>query len=207
MIGQWFEQLSPLGRIFSLFAIPSTLILLIQIVMSLFGMGEHGADGDVDVDVDNGLEGVFGSDTVDVSDTVPDGLDFKIFSTRSLIGFFVTFGWMGLSMVRSGAPNWLSVLVALASGLVVMVLIALMMRAIYRLQSDGTTNLKNALGASATVYLTIPPARSGKGKVNFILQGSYTEREAITDSETPLPYGTEVLIVGISGGAVLVRKK
>ena len=57
------------------------------------------------------------------------------------------------------------------------------------------------------MYLTVPASRSGEGKVNVLLQGSYVEREAVTDEDTPLPTGAEVIVVGVSGQTTLVVKR
>jgi membrane protein implicated in regulation of membrane protease activity len=66
--------------------------------------------------------------------------------------------------------------------------------------------LKNALGSSGTVYITIPPARQEQGKVNLMLDGQYVELSAVTDNQTPIPTGTQVTVVGISGHSTLVVK-
>ena len=52
--------------------------------------------------------------------------------------------------------------------------------------------------------MTVPAARAGKGKVNLLLADSYVEREAVTDETEPMPYGTEVIVVGIVGGNTLL---
>lgn len=40
----WWESLSMLQRVFACFALPATLILVIQTILLLFGIGDHGAD-------------------------------------------------------------------------------------------------------------------------------------------------------------------
>ncbi|MBP5210139.1 MAG: hypothetical protein J6125_04680 [Clostridia bacterium] len=205
-ISTWLETLGVMGRVFLYMAIPATVILLIQIVMSLIGMGD---DGDVDTDLpDNGIDGVFGSDT---PDTAPDldaaeGGALRLLSLRSIIAFFVTVGWMGVVLTGTLPPAGV-ITVSLACGVFVMALVAFLMRAVYRLQSDGTTDLRRAVGKCGTVYLTVPAKRAGVGKVNLLLQDSYIERGAVTDDETPLPYGTEVLVLGVTGGNTLVVTK
>ena len=89
-----------------------------------------------------------------------------------------------------------------------MLLIAFLMRAAMKLQSDGTIDIRSALGQSGTVYLTVPPKRSGAGKVNVTVQGQYSEFTAVTDEEAPLPTGSEALVIGISGkNTLVVRRK
>ena len=76
-----------------------------------------------------------------------------------------------------------------------------------RLKSDGNTDNRNALGSAGKVYLTIPPSRSGEGKVNVMLQGTYVERNAVTDETESIPTGCEVIVVGTSGQTSLVVKR
>ena len=58
------------------------------------------------------------------------------------------------------------------------------------------------------MYISVPPQRSAKGKVNLLIQGKLEELDAVTDEETPLPFGTEVVVTGISGGnTLIVRRK
>ncbi|MBO5789323.1 MAG: hypothetical protein J6R42_05200 [Clostridia bacterium] len=197
-MAQWFASLGLLGQIFLCMAAPSTVILLIQIVLSLLGF-DHDGDGDFDmppdvVDVDGG--------EVDIS--AADVADLQFFSLRSVIAFFVTFGWMGVSLVKTDLnPVWIFA-IAFLCGVFVMMLVAVLMRAMYRLQSDGTADIRKAVGVSGSVYMTVPAQRGGKGKVNVMIGDTLTERDAVTDEETPLKFGEEVMVVGISGGNTLI---
>ena len=79
-----------------------------------------------------------------------------------------------------------------------MVLIALVMRMILRLQADGTVSLANAVGSGGEVYLSVPALRSGEGKVNVVIQDTMTECAAVTDEEAPIPTGEAVTVVGVT---------
>ena len=83
----------------------------------------------------------------------------------------------------------------------------MLLRAVMRLRSDGNADNRNAIGTSGRVQLTIPPRRSGEGKVHLMLQGAYVERDAVTDEEEPIPTGSEIVIVGVSGQTALVVKR
>lgn len=198
MLTQWFEALGLFGQICLCFATPATIVLIVQIILSLIGLS------------DGGMELPDGADDAldmpdDVDDISPADLDgFHIFTARTVISFFVAFGWMGVSLANTNLGAVWSMLISLGFGLLVMFLVALLMYGIYRLQSDGTADNRNAIGTAGMVYLAIPAERTGRGKVNLMLQGSYVERDAVTDEEAPLPYGTEVVVVGISGENTLV---
>ena len=76
-----------------------------------------------------------------------------------------------------------------------------------KLRTDGNLDNRNAIGVSGKVYLTIPPARGGAGKVQLMLQGVFAECNAVTDEEAPIPTGAEVVVVGISGQTDLVVRR
>ena len=201
MLTQWFSELGLFGQICLCFATPATILLLAEIILSLIGLSDGGVDlpdvdsGDLDLpaDMDNAMPGVL------------DG--FHILTMRTIVSFFVAFGWMGVSLSSTEMKPFACMLLSVLFGLLVMLLVALMMYGIYRLQSDGTADNRNALGAAGTVYLAIPAHRGGRGKVNMMLQGAYVERDAVTDEDAALPYGTEVVVVGLSGENTLVVSK
>lgn len=216
MFIDWWNGLDVVLQVFYCIAIPATLVLLIQTVMMLIGMGDDGdvdgigdADGaDLDgLDADADADGVFGDgDLDDVADLA--GLEgLRIFTVRGIVAFFVVFGWMGIVLLESGVHLGITIPVAVVSGFAMMVALAFLFRAVMKLRSDGNTDNRNAIGTSGKVYLTIPPARSGAGKVQFILQGACVERDAVTDEESAIPTGAEIVIIGVSGQFDLVVKR
>ena len=206
---EWWNALSIATQIFYCVALPATLVLIVQTVMMFFGFGD---DGDVDdlsdtmIDTD-ATEGIFGEDTV----TEPHdsfGLEgLRIFTMRGIVAFFVVFGWVGVVMDSAGASLWATVPVAFVCGSAMMVLLAFLMRSIMRMRSDGNTDNRNAIGTAGKVQLTIPPSRTGEGKVHVMLQGAYVERNAVTDDTDPIPTGCEIIVVGTSGLTDLVVKR
>ena len=199
MLSTWFDSLGTLGQVFLCMAIPASLILLIQIVFSLIGIGQ---DGDFDVEAPDDAFDFDGSDISDAGDVA----DLQLFSLRSIVSFFVTFGWMGVALVNDVKDIWV-LLISFAAGAVVMSTVAYLMRALYRLESDGTTDIRQAVGVVGTVYMTIPAKRAAKGKINVMVGDRLVERDAVTDDETPLVFNTEVIVVSVTGGNTLVVTK
>lgn len=201
---QWWLSLSGAERVFAYIAIPSTLILILQTIMLLIGMGDSDADlddpdADFDTDVDldhDGIPDVFEHDGADAG--------LRVFSVRGVIAFLTVFGWTGLSLLRSATAIAVASVVAALCGAAAMTLMAYVMRLAMRLQSDGTVRPKNAIGVSGVVYLTIPPRRKGHGKVSVLVQERLCELDAVTDEEQPIPTGSEVVIVALSGQSTLV---
>ncbi len=195
---EWWNSMSLAAQIFACMAIPASLLLVLQTIMMFFGFGD---DGDASGD---GIDG----DEIDIEIDDASGSDgLRIFTLRGIIAFFVVFGWVGVAMEGGGCPLYLTIPVATVSGFAIMLVLAFLFRAIMKLRNDGNTDNRNAIGVSGKVQLTIPPARSGEGKVFVMLQGSYVERGAVTDEEEAIPTGAEIVVVGVSGQTELVVKR
>ena len=211
----WWNSLGLASQIFYCMAIPATLILLIQTLLMFLGLegdgdGEVGDMGDgapddlPDVD---GPDGIFEGEGVS-EDLDPNGFEgLRVFTVRGIVAFFVVFGWVGVVMDGAGIGLPITLVVSALCGAAMMVLLALMLRWVLRLRSDGNTDNRNAIGVSGKVQLVIPPARSGEGKVHLMLQGSYVERDAVTDEEEAIPTGAEIVVVGLSGQTSLVVRR
>ena len=91
-------------------------------------------------------------------------------------------------------------------GAVMMATVAKIVQISSKLAENGILNLKNAIGETATVYVSIPPKNTGNGKVTMHLQGRFCEFEATTDSETTLVSGTQVLVTDILGDVLVVEE-
>lgn len=217
-MAEWWEALTLVQRVFACIAIPSTLLLVIQTLLLLFGLGHDGADAEVDdnadfgVDTDSDLsEGADADADADTdADTDTDGghdPGLRIFTVRGIVAFFSVAGWAGLTLLKSSMPAGLSIAIAAGAGILAMVLMALIIKLFLKLQSNGNIDMRNALGLSGSVYISIPPARCGTGKVNIILQNQLGEFDAVTDEETPLKFGEEITVVGLSGSNTLVVKR
>lgn len=217
---EWFTSMSLAGQIFSCIAIPATLILLVQTVMMLIGASSAEADGigeelpdempdELPDDIPDGdvSDGVFGdNDVTEVVDNAGfEGL--KIFTVRGLIAFFVVFGWVGVLMTRADVRLLITIPVSTACGFAAMLMLALLFKWVMKLRNDGNLDNRNAVGVSGRVHLVIPPERSGEGKVHIMLQGSYIERDAVTDDKEAIPTGSEIVVIGLSGQTTLVVKR
>lgn len=197
-MAEWWISLGNAGQIFACIAIPATLILLLQTLLTLFGF--WGDDGDADTDFDDADDAFHDHDSLD------GGL--RLFTLRGFIAFFSVMGWMGMICCELELSLPLSIIISAVSGFLAMILIAAIMKWLMGLQYDGTEDIRNALGVSGTVYMRIPPSRSGKGKVNAIINGKLSEKYAVTDEETMINNDEEITVVGISGeDTLIVRRK
>ncbi len=170
------------------FAIGGSAIFAITAIAALFGMG--GAEsGDVDVDMDGEIDIVH-----------PDSgiFDFKLISFRSILAFIAMFGWGG---VVFGEHGWKGFGVAIACGLVTMVITAYLIMSILKLQQSGTRANASLVGQKGTVYLAIPAG--GRGKV--ILDLGDSTREIAAFSEVALEKGAPVVTTALKAEVFTVK--
>ena len=170
------------------FAIGGSAIFAITAIAALFGMG--GAEsGDVDVDMDGEIDIVH-----------PDSgiFDFKLISFRSILAFIAMFGWGG---VVFGEHGWKGFGVAIACGLVTMVITAYLIMSILKLQQSGTRANASLVGKKGTVYLAIPAG--GRGKV--ILDLGDSTREIAAFSEVALEKGAPVITTALKAEVFTVK--
>ena len=225
----WWAALPLLKQFFLVVAIPSTVILLIQSIMTFAGMGgDHDADGggldgghDISHDLAGGHDGGHdfghGQDAPDAFQTAgthagdaghaAHGLDgFRFFTIRGIVAFLAVFGWTGSAV--TGALHPAAVLaISTAAGLVAMGLVAFAFWGILQLQAKGNLDYRYSIGLQGEVYLTVPPQRSGMGKVSITLQERLVEADAITDETEKLSTGSRIRVVGLEGNNVLLVSK
>lgn len=217
----WWEGLTQFERGLAFFAVPSTLILVLQTIFLLFGMGSH-AESDVDGhDFDHDAPHDIAHDMCDVCGEVHDGgaeLDLpdgdaghtihdpglRIFTVRGFVAFFSVFGWLGIVLSKQGIPTGYTLVFSVVAGLLAMIAVAAIIKSALSLQCAGNMDIQNAIGKTGRVYIPIPPARSGSGKVQLVVQEQLRELEAVTDAPETLSSGREVITVAASNRNVLV---
>ncbi len=190
----WFEDFGGLEWTYFVLACLGTVLLIVQIVLMLVGAD----DGDADLDTDTDGDGAFDAHT----DT-----GMSLFTTKGLTAFFAVGGWTGVVMLTCGVNTALSVAVSVAAGLAAYFIVWAVIRAVLRLQEDGTARYESAVGRTASVYVSVPPKREGRGKVTLVLQGRYAEADAVTDEEERIPVDAEVVILASSGDVFVVARK
>lgn len=201
----WWGEINTAAQVFLCAAIPATLIMLIQTILMLFGMGFGGGEDSDGIDFDGDdveISDDFETDTGDVGVEYDPGL--RIFTVRGMVAFFAIGGWVGVVSVQGGLSVVLSSILALAAGSAALVFAAMIIKWALRMQDSGNINPVNAIAHTGTVYIPIPPNRAAAGRVTLLLQGRYVEMSAVTDLDTPIKTGTTVLVTGVLGGSSLV---
>lgn len=189
----WWASLSTLQMIYWIIAVPSSIIFILQLIMTLIG-----ADADSD-----GLDAIGDADLSIESDS---GVGFQFISVKNFIAFFTVFSWAGLASIYGGLPNWATILISTVSGSVMMLIMASIYYFMGKLTETGTLKMHTAIGKTATVYLFIPEKRKATGKVQIKLQG-YRTLDAMTDDDETIPTGAIVQVVDILNDEILLVKK
>ncbi|PKK94986.1 MAG: hypothetical protein CVV60_03595 [Tenericutes bacterium HGW-Tenericutes-5] len=205
----WWDSLNGLQQVMFIIATVATSLMILLIIMMLIGMdGGEAFDGDIDVDVD--LDDVDGGSFGDSSDVFNQESFFslgglKIITIRGMLAFFSIGGWV-VFMMADSSPVWLAILIGVLSGSVAAVLLALVMRAIFRLESSGNLDYSTAIGKTATVYIRIPKNNEGKGKIMLVHQGKMIEADAITKEDNDILTKREVKIIGLEDETIFLVK-
>ena len=187
-----FNSLEPLQKFFWTIACCASLVFIIQTIMTFIGLG-------TDTDVDAGpMDGSV--------DSIEDGALSGVFSFRNLVNFLLGYGWAGVLLFDDIEKRWLLQLVAIAVGLLFVLAFVFMFRQVMKLSHDGSFKMNEAVGLKADVYLRIPAARSGRGKVQVSVKGSIHEIDALTDNDAEIPTGGQVEIVEVLGDDLLLVK-
>ncbi len=136
------------------------------------------------------------------------GSGFRLFTTQGIIAFFCIYGWTGLIFMKQlGLHGVPAALLAALCGFVGMFLMSLALWGMLKIQSDGTMNIKNALGKSGEVYIPIPGKRENTGKVMVKVQDQVTEFDAVTDDDEKIGTGSLITVIGITKGTTLIVTK
>ena len=186
----WWNNLQLVEQVLYCIAVPASLILIIQTVMMLLGLGEGG-------------EGINPSDT--------SGLDLPDVDFDVSVDTDVSLDGADLSNHDISNPSdisaWAALILAAVLGFLAMLLVAKIIQWSSKLAQNGTFNMKNLLGESGTVYIPIPPKGTGMGKISISCGERFLEFDAMSEGEETLSTGAAVRVVDIVSGSTLVVEK
>jgi hypothetical protein len=179
---EWWSSVGAFEQVYWWIALPATVILGILLIINFIG-------GDADVDVDMDMDADMG---------------FQFITFKNLIGFFAVFGWTGLTCIDAGLGNGSTILISFFAGIAMMALLGTIFYFMSKVTEDGTLQVKNAIGGLGEVYLTIPPRRTGFGKVQIRVQGGLRELDAVTDEKEEIKTGQLITVTDIVSGEILL---
>lgn len=175
-----FQDLPLMMQIFWGCALVSSVFMLIQLVLSIIGMGDFEFDADA-----------ASADGLDVS----GGMD--LFTVKNFTNFFVGFGWAGVSLRNVIVSDAVLILVATIIGLLFVGIFMLIFKQFMKIEGSSAVGVEATLGRNADVYFRIPANRLGKGKIQLSINGAVKEYNAVTDNAEAIPSGKIVTITEI----------
>lgn len=179
-------------------AVVGGVTLVCQFVMTLVGLGgDHdvgGHDGG-DLHVDHGGANHHHEATDHDAQT---SWFVGLLTFRTIVAALTFFGLTGMAGLSNDMDPLLTLAMAAGAGGVAMFLVAWLMRGLHRLKAEGTVRIERAVGATGTVYLSIPGNNSGEGKVTVTLQNRTMEYEAVTPHDQ-LATGAKIVVTRVVG--------
>ena len=176
---EFFDSMETLQRAFWFIALPSSLIFIVQTIMTFMGAdASDGTSADFDGDFD-------GTDA-----------PFQLFSLRNLINFLLGFSWSGISFYKAIPNHGFLILVAFIIGAAFVYLFFLVIQQLQKLAEDNSFNIMDTVGKTGTVYLKIPAQKQGKGKVQVSVKGTTHELNAICETDE-IPSGTMIRVLEV----------
>ena len=196
MIATWWASLSLIMKIVWGITLSATLVFIIQSILTFVGAD---ADTNFDVDVDTSMDGA------DLSNI--DG-GSNLYTFRNFVNFLLGFGWSIILLQDSITSVPVLIIVAVLIGAALVTAVMYLFKWLSSMQQSGNIDVATAAkGCEGKVYLTIPAAREGTGKVQITINGAVREYDAITESDNTLKTGAPIRVVDvIDSNTVLVEE-
>ncbi len=181
-----------MADVYQICALVGGTLLVLQTLMMVFGgAGDH--------DMGHGEGDLAGHDVGHVDQGI---FDLKWLSLKAIVSSLTFFGLAGLAANKAGLSDFVALAIAVIAGGIAVFVVAFLMASLARLQSRGNVDLANAVGCTGKVYLRIPAARVGPGKVTVEVRGRSVEVEAVT-AGPEIPTGAAVRVLGLAGTGAL----
>ena len=180
---EWWTSLDLFMKILWCIAIASSLIFIIETVLTFIG-------ADVEMDMDTDFD-------------VPDGgfegdPSMNLYTFRNLVNFLLGMSWTAILLQEQIASKALLMIIAFAVGVLLVFAVMMMFKGLSKMQQSGNIDVyKSAIGCNGKVYLTVPAERKGTGKVQININNSVREYDALTDSEDDLKTGTSIKVTEV----------
>ena len=180
---EWWTSLDLFMKILWCIAIASSLIFIIETVLTFIG-------ADVEMDMDTDFD-------------VPDGgfegdPSMNLYTFRNLVNFLLGMSWTAILLQEQIASKALLMIIAFAVGALLVFAVMMLFKGLSKMQQSGNIDVyKSAIGCNGKVYLTVPAERKGTGKVQININNSVREYDALTDSEDDLKTGTSIKVTEV----------
>lgn len=184
----WWTSLSLFLKIIWGITLVSSLIFVIQTLLTFIGADSFG----------DGFDADFGDIPSDaMADAVDSGSGMNLLTFRNVVNFFLGFGWTAVLFYPSIESPTLLMLLSVVVGVFLVLLVMWLFKWLNGMQHSGNINVfRSAVGCQGKVYLSIPAERGGEGKVQISINDAVREYDALTEGDA-LPTGTPVKVIDV----------
>lgn len=193
---EWWNALSTAMKILWGLTLSVSLVFVIQTILTFLGVASD-TDFDINVsDVDTG--------GLDADSSADPGTGMGLLTFRNFINFFLGFGWSAILLHDAVTSTTLLMVISILVGVALVAVVMFLFKWLGSMQQSGNIDISTqAAGCTGKVYLTIPAARSGVGKVQININNSVREYDALTDGGS-LPTGSAITVVDYIGESLLL---
>jgi hypothetical protein len=178
------------SSVFGLCAILGGALFIIQLILRFTGILGDG-------EILDGAEFTHSDNHLSDSD-----VSFQWLSLQGFTVFFTMFGLVGLAVIQQKNHELLALALGMAAGIASVWIIQKLFQWAGKLQSKGNLEIENAVGLTGNVYLSIPANNSGQ--VTLTIQNQLRILEAISENQQPIQTGTQVQVIKVLNGKLLV---
>ncbi len=203
------KRVSVTYQAYLVLGIASITVMGFWILLNLLGFGA-GTDAMDALDATEALEGADAADAVDAADAAEaaDAGDStaSVFTFRSILAFLGGFGWSGVLAIEYGIAPMSSFLISIPAGLFFFFMTYGVLVFLLSMSASGSLNYHNAIGETGEVYLSVPPNRSGTGKVRVRVQGRLKTVSAYNASDQEAETNSRVKVIDqIDANTLLIK--
>jgi membrane protein implicated in regulation of membrane protease activity len=179
------------------------ILLFFQAILIIFGFDGTDTDIDMSTDIDADLDTDLDADTD--TDSAARGGGVKLFSLLGMSAFIAIFGLVGRYCIITLSLHWsIALLIATVIALFVMYLVGWIFYKFKKMETNGTTKIKNAVNCTGTVYL--PFKNDEIGTVHVDVNGIMREYDAKASNGEVFNVGDSVKVIKSQGNFVTVTK-
>ena len=148
------------------------------------------------------FDGIFGTDF----DAMGADASFKALTFQGIMAFMMFFGLGGLYVLEGDSDDTsLAILVGSFFGFGSMYGTGKLFQLFVSLQSDGTVDMDDSIGATGTIYLRIP--ENGTGQIQVEADGSLRTYNAKSEDGQPIATGDFAEVLDVISSTLIVKRK
>ena len=190
---EWWNSLDPMMKVMWGITMASSLVFIIQSIMTFVGADTG----------DTGLDADFDAPDGDMHDGSMEG-GSNLLTFRNLVNFCLGFGWTAVLLRDQVKSTAVLMLFAVIIGVALVFAVMYLFKWLSSMQQSGNINVyKSAVGCQGKVYIPIPAERGGEGKVQITINDSVREYDALTDGDA-IPTGKDIKVVEVINEHTLV---